>query len=92
MTRIRGLLDDQSPRLLPLTFHAFTLRMLDSCFTKCVARITEGELTPAEGACTDRCVFKFAEVYRQINRRMDAVVIVEEERLQAVPAGTLSPV
>jgi len=45
-------------------------RMVMTCFSKCVSRYTEGELSVGEGVCTDRCVYKYLEVSTKVAQRL----------------------
>lgn len=57
------------------------LRVRDACFTKCIHRFAEAEISPGEGTCIDRyettvavtdfrCVIKYMKVYEKVGQRI----------------------
>jgi hypothetical protein len=42
--------------LLGCESFAFTIRMREACFSKCIARFAEADLSPGESVCIDRYI------------------------------------
>ncbi|KAG5180513.1 Tim10/DDP family zinc finger-domain-containing protein [Tribonema minus] len=50
-------------------------KMVDSCFSKCIANMKEGDLSVGEMSCVDRCVHKYLsaqEVVGSKTKEMEA--------------------
>ena len=47
-------------------------RVFFECHAKCVPRPREGELSVAEMVCVDRCVPKYLDTYRMVEKELGA--------------------
>lgn len=54
-------------------------KMSHMCFTKCVARHNEAEMTVGEMSCTDRCVSKYLQAHERVGEVLQRV----EEQMKA---------
>ena len=51
---------------------AFHERSVTACFSACVPKPRDADLTIGEMACIDRCVPKLVEVFELVGREVDA--------------------
>lgn len=49
-------------------------RISDSCWTKCVANMLDGDLTPGEASCIDRCVSKYQDVQAAVSTQLQSTI------------------
>ncbi len=47
-------------------------RVISSCWTKCVMKPKDAELSLADMACIDRCVPKYLEAQAQVRKELEA--------------------
>jgi hypothetical protein len=48
-------------------------RMVSECYSKCVPKPRDGELSIGEMACIDRCVPKYLEAHELVGKELDTV-------------------
>ena len=76
---------DQEKMLEDLTTQSMFRKLGNACFTKCVRRYDDGEITVGEGACIERCVAKYLDAYRIVNEHLTEKNREAQEVMGALP-------